>query len=159
MSISDHIALMKDGYLQQYDTPQELYNDPDNQFVADFLGSPPINHLTGTLLGGVFTLTDNSASFPLPLPAEGVPEGKELILAIRAESAEAAGQGDAHFTAQVKQVYTMGKEELAYLMVGTQEMRAYIDLDQGITPGITLPIRLKPRGVFLFDQVTGVRYQ
>ncbi|NLB37672.1 MAG: hypothetical protein GX810_00280, partial [Clostridiales bacterium] len=56
-------------------------------------------------------------------------------------------------------VYTMGKEELAYLMVGTQEMRAYIDLDQGITPGITLPIRLKPRGVFLFDQVTGVRYQ
>ncbi|NLB39265.1 MAG: ABC transporter ATP-binding protein, partial [Clostridiales bacterium] len=93
MSISDHIALMKDGYLQQYDTPQELYNDPDNQFVADFLGSPPINHLTGTLLGSVFTLTDNSASFPLPLPAEGVPEGKELILAIRAESAEAAGQG------------------------------------------------------------------
>jgi len=160
MSISDHIALMKDGYLQQYDKPQQLYDSPNNQFVADFLGAPPINHLNGTLANGQFTLTDGSAAFPLPLPVDGVPQGKPLILAIRAESAAVAESAEqAAFPATVKQVYTMGKEELAYLSVGTQEMRAYIDLDAGIVPGAPLHVALKPRGVFLFDAETGVRYQ
>ncbi len=160
MSISDHIALMKDGYLQQYDKPQQLYDSPNNQFVADFLGAPPINHLNGTLVNGQFTLTDGSAVFPLPLPVDGVPQGKPLILAIRAESAAVAESAEqAAFPATVKQVYTMGKEELAYLSVGTQEMRAYIDLDAGIVPGAPLHVALKPRGVFLFDAETGVRYQ
>ncbi|MGI6634782.1 MAG: ABC transporter ATP-binding protein [Christensenellales bacterium] len=160
MSISDHIALMKDGYLQQYDKPQQLYDSPNNQFVADFLGAPPINHLNGTLVNGQFTLMDGSAAFPLPLPVDGVPEGKPLILAIRAESAAVAeSAAQAAFPATVKQVYTMGKEELAYLSVGTQEMRAYIDLDAGIVPGAPLHVALKPRGVFLFDAETGVRYQ
>ena len=160
MSISDHIALMKDGYLQQYDKPQQLYDSPNNQFVADFLGAPPINHLNGTLVNGQFTLTDGSAAFPLPLPVDGVPQGKPLILAIRAESAAVAESAEqAAFPATVKQVYTMGKEELAYLSVGTQEMRAYIDLDAGIVPGAPLHVALKPRGVFLFDAETGVRYQ
>ena len=160
MSISDHIALMKDGYLQQYDKPQQLYDSPNNQFVADFLGAPPINHLNGTLVNGQFTLTDGSAAFPLPLPVDGVPQGRPLILAIRAESAAMAeSAAQAAFPATVKQVYTMGKEELAYLSVGTQEMRAYIDLDAGIVPGAPLHVALKPRGVFLFDAETGVRYQ
>ncbi|HHX22241.1 MAG TPA: ABC transporter ATP-binding protein, partial [Clostridiales bacterium] len=160
MSISDHIALMKDGYLQQYDKPQQLYDSPNNQFVADFLGAPPINHLNGTLVNGQFTLTDGSAAFPLPLPVDGVPQGRPLILAIRAESAAVAESAEqAAFPATVKQVYTMGKEELAYLTVGTQEMRAYIDLDAGIVPGAPLHVALKPRGVFLFDAETGVRYQ
>ena len=160
MSISDHIALMKDGYLQQYDKPQQLYDSPNNQFVADFLGAPPINHLNGTLVNGQFTLTDGSAAFPLPLPVDGVPQGRPLILAIRAESAAVAESAEqAAFPATVKQVYTMGKEELAYLSVGTQEMRAYIDLDAGIVPGAPLHVALKPRGVFLFDAETGVRYQ
>ena len=160
MSISDHIALMKDGYLQQYDKPQQLYDSPNNQFVADFLGAPPINHLNGTLVNGQFTLTDGSAVFPLPLPVDGVPQGRPLILAIRAESAAMAeSAAQAAFPATVKQVYTMGKEELAYLSVGTQEMRAYIDLDAGIVPGAPLHVALKPRGVFLFDAETGVRYQ
>ncbi len=160
MSISDHIALMKDGYLQQYDKPQQLYDSPNNQFVADFLGAPPINHLNGTLVNGQFTLTDGSAAFPLPLPVDGVPQGRPLILAIRAESAAMAeSAAQAAFPATVKKVYTMGKEELAYLSVGTQEMRAYIDLDAGIVPGAPLHVALKPRGVFLFDAETGVRYQ
>ena len=105
MSISDHIALMKDGYLQQYDKPQQLYDNPNNQFVADFLGAPPINHLNGTLVNGQFTLTDGSAAFPLPLPVDGVPQGRPLILAIRAESAAVAESAEqAAFPATVKQV-------------------------------------------------------
>ena len=56
MSISDHIVLMKDGVLQQYDVPQALYNNPANQFVADFLGNPPINNLHGVVKGGQFVL-------------------------------------------------------------------------------------------------------
>ena len=50
MSISDHIVLMKDGFLQQVARPQELYDEPANCFVADFLGNPPINKTYGVVL-------------------------------------------------------------------------------------------------------------
>ena len=74
MSISDHIVLMKDGVMQQFDQPQVLYDDPANQFVADFLGNPPINNIPGIVRGGVFTTEDGKASVALPM-LEKVPDG------------------------------------------------------------------------------------
>ena len=56
MSISDHIVLMKDGFLQQYAKPQELYDEPANCFVADFLGNPPINKTHGVIKNGKIVL-------------------------------------------------------------------------------------------------------
>jgi len=58
MAISDHIVLMKDGVMQQYDKPQALYDGPANQFVADFLGNPPINNIPGTVKNGEFFTED-----------------------------------------------------------------------------------------------------
>ena len=69
MSISDRIVLMKLGVLQQNDLPQNLYDQPANQFVADFLGNPPINNLRGVVKGGRFVLEDGSASCDCPLCA------------------------------------------------------------------------------------------
>ena len=85
MSISDHIVLMKDGVMQQFDQPQVLYDDPANQFVADFLGNPPINNIPGTVRGGVFTTEDGKASVALPM-LEKVPDGAKVNLSVRSES-------------------------------------------------------------------------
>ncbi len=158
MSISDAIVLMKKGYFQQYDVPQRLYDEPANQFVADFLGNPPINHLYGEVRDGAFVLEDGSGSFRHPL-CKAAPEGKPAVFALRAESAFLAENPDqAVMQCEVSHVYTMGKEELSYLKLGGSEFRAYLSADLDLKPGEKIGVGLRERGVFLFDRETGERY-
>ena len=162
MSISDHIVLMKDGVLQQYDVPQALYNNPANQFVADFLGNPPINNLHGVVKGGQFVLEDGSAACPLPELSERIPDGTRVNLAIRAESVLTPGEtpmSPVKMKCAVKSMYAMGKEELGYLQFGSQEFRAYISADSGLKSGAEGVFSLKNRGVYVFDAETGARYR
>ena len=157
MSISDHIVLMKLGVKQQYAQPQELYDEPANAFVADFLGNPPINKLYGVAKGGVFELEDGSASFPFALCSK-VAEGTKVTLGIRAEAAYSVGSGDGKvFEGEIVSTYAMGKEELGYIKIGTQEFRAYIPSELGFKKGDSINVGLKDRGVFLFVTESGER--
>ena len=158
MSISDKIVLMNAGRLQQVDEPQQLYNEPKNQFVADFLGTPPINHLPGRMADGVFVLEGGKPSFPFPRGA-AAPEGRDLVLAVRSESAHVPDPDEPSlFEAQVESVYAMGKEVLGYFVIGGHSFRCYLEGDMLPKPGAMLPIAFKNRGTFLFDRETGERY-
>ena len=154
MSISDRIVLMKLGVLQQNDLPQNLYDQPANQFVADFLGNPPINNLRGVVRGGRFELEDGSASCDCSLCA-GAGEGRRVTLALRAESAVVGQEGP--LSCEVTSIYQMGKEEMAYLRFGNSEFRAYISVEDGLKRGQKVNVALRGRGVFLFDTETGER--
>ena len=154
MSISDRIVLMKLGVLQQNDLPQNLYDQPANQFVADFLGNPPINNLRGVVKGGRFELEDGSASCDCSLCA-GAGEGRRVTLALRAESAVVGQEGP--LSCEVTSIYQMGKEEMAYLRFGNSEFRAYISVEDGLKRGQQVRVALRRRGVFLFDTETGER--
>ncbi len=157
MSISDHIVLMKDGILQQHAQPQALYNEPHNQFVADFLGNPPINNIPGKVNQGVFS-TEKGATLTLAEFA-AAPDGSEVNLAIRAESfiMEDSPAPD-RMTCLVEHVYQMGKEEMAQLNFGGVSFRAYLSADYGLQRGDTIHLSLRNRGTFLFDLKTGARY-
>ena len=158
MSISDHIVLMKDGVMQQFDQPQVLYDDPANQFVADFLGNPPINNIPGTVKGGVFTTEDGKASVALPM-LEKVPDGAKVNLSVRSESFTVQPDGaPGTLQCQVTGVFKTGKEEMAAFLFGDVPFRAYIDLEEGLQKGQTVSLGLKKRGVFVFDRETGRRY-
>ncbi len=157
MSISDQIVLMKLGVLQQHDAPQALYNEPANRFAADFLGNPPINNLHGTVEGGVFTLEDGSASARLEI-ARRAPDKSRVSLAIRAESVALARGDEDAIDCTVESMYTMGKEELAFLRFGSASFRAYLSPEDGAREGRRIRAALKPRGVFLFNLETGERY-
>jgi len=154
MSISDRIVLMKAGILQQNDLPQRLYNEPANQFVADFLGNPPINNIPGTVENGVFTIKDSKTACSLPL-FEGIENGKKVNLSVRSESFYLDENGP--ITCEVTRVYQMGKEEMAYLSFGGVDFRAYIDSEEGLRKGDTVRLNVKRRGVFVFDSETGER--
>jgi multiple sugar transport system ATP-binding protein len=157
MSISDHIVLMKDGFLQQHDGPQALYNEPANQFVADFLGNPPINNIKGTIRSGFF-VADNGDKVKLPETGMA-PEGTKVNLAIRAESfLMAEKDDDSCLRCAVESVYQLGKEEMALLNFGDTQLRAYISFDYGLKPGDEVMLNVRDRGVFLFDLETGRRY-
>lgn len=158
MSISDHIVLMRDGVMQQFDQPQVLYDDPANQFVADFLGNPPINNIPGTVENGVFTTEDGKASVKLPLLSK-VPSGRKINLSVRSESFQVARTaGEDTMQCQVTGVFKTGKEEMASFLFGDVAFRAYIDLEKGLQKGQTVNLALKSRGVFVFDRESGVRY-
>ena len=154
LSISDRIVLMKAGILQQNDLPQSLYNEPANQFVADFLGNPPINNLPGTVEDGAFVAADGKARCALPMLA-GVENGRKVNLSVRSESFVLDENGP--MACEVTRVYQMGKEEMAYLTFGGTDFRDYIDSEEGLRKGDAVRLSLKRRGVFLFDRETGER--
>ncbi len=154
MSISDKIVLLKKGQLQQLDSPQQLYDDPHNEFVASFLGNPPINKLNGIINeDGNFAL-DTGDVIKIDNPNAKV--GEKVILGIRPE-AIMLNQKEHDMTATIVQRYTMGKEELAFVKVGNSEIRVYLSSDYDYKVGEKVDIKLRDKGIFLFDEETGDR--
>ena len=157
MSISDEIILLKKGVKQQIAPPQVLYDNPENVFVADFLGIPPINKMLGYIKDGIFVLADDSGKclFNAKLKLD---DGHKVVLSIRAESIDKASSlKHIAFSGSVARIYLMGKERLTYIQFGNAELRAYIDVDYDIKENDKIDLMLKKNGVFLFDQATGVR--
>ena len=154
MSISDHIILMKDGFLQQIARPQELYDEPANCFVADFLGTPPINKTYGVVKNGQIALEGDCV---VALEAvKKLDEGRQIILSMRAEAIVVNGS-DRLTEGIIDEVYVMGKEVLAYVQLGSRRVRAYVEADKEYNKGEKVNIGLKKRGVFVFDKETGER--
>jgi multiple sugar transport system ATP-binding protein len=108
MTLGDRIAVMKDGVVQQFGSPQEIYDSPSNLFVAGFIGSPSMNFLRGKLLphgaGLAFALEHGGKTMLLPLPSNIAGsvtawQEREVILGIRPEhvtDAESARMTDGH---------------------------------------------------------------
>ena len=157
MAISDHIVLMRDGVMQQYDKPQALYDSPANQFVADFLGNPPINNIPGVIRDGCFVTDDGAGKAKLSF-MQGIEEGRKINLSVRSESFVVAGQaeGDA-LESECTGVEVVGKEETAYMRFGGVAFRAYLGVEEGLQKGQKVRLGFKKRGVFVFDRESGVR--
>ena len=157
MAISDHIVLMRDGVMQQYDKPQALYDNPANQFVADFLGNPPINNIPGMVKDGLFVTDDGAARAKLSI-LKDVKDGTKINLAVRSESFVVAGGDDQDTLPCVcTGVYTMGKEETASFTFGNVPFHAYINIEDGLQKGQQVSLSFKKRGVFVFERESGVR--
>lgn len=123
MTMGDRIVVMKDGYIQQVDTPVNLYENPTNLFVATFLGSPQMNIFDCTLESGegtyIVKASENGPSLILP-PLKGKQlndagyVGKELLFGIRPEHIHFADKG---VPAIIDVVEQLGDETIAYVKV------------------------------------------
>lgn len=153
MSISDKIVLMKDGVLQQKDDPQNLYDEPANCFVADFLGNPPINKTHGVVKDGKIVL-DGDCIVEIP-GVEKIADGTKVTMSMRAESIVVNENGTIEATVDTK--YVIGKEVLAYLDLGAHHVRAYVPAEKELQHGEKVKISLKKTGVFVFDETSGER--
>lgn len=153
MSISDKIVLMKDGVLQQKDDPQNLYDEPVNCFVADFLGNPPINKTHGVVKDGKIVL-DGDYTVEIP-GVEKIADGTKVTMSMRAESIVVDENGTIEATVDTK--YVIGKEVLAYLDLGAHHVRAYVPAEKELQHGEKVKISLKKTGVFVFDETSGER--
>jgi len=130
MTMGDRVAVLKDGYLQQLDTPQNLYEQPDNVFVAAFIGSPSMNLYDGVLEIAGETPTLELGSQRLALPAESLDkrpglrryDGRHVVVGIRPEDFEDAAvvrdaAPDRLIKAEVRLVEALGSELMVHLAV------------------------------------------
>jgi multiple sugar transport system ATP-binding protein len=126
MTLGDRVAVMRAGVLQQVGSPMQLYNNPNNLFVAGFIGSPGMNFLPARIEGGVAKLPMVEVKLPQDvLDRVGRVDGKPLIAGIRPEdfedasvvAAEVRPQGTT-FTAELDLVEAMGAEYYAHFGVG-----------------------------------------
>lgn len=156
-SIADQVVVLKDGLLQQQGSARELYDEPNSLFVADFLGTPPINKLNARIKGKQIAI--EGSDFKLTLNSDlGLPADHKVILAVRAESVTIKPL-DAKLSGLVLERYLLGKDELIRFQIGeTQQMRGFIPSDFGFDEGEKFDFSLTERGVFLFDAQSGVRY-
>jgi len=133
MTMGDRIVVMEDGVIQQIDRPIDLYDNPVNQFVAGFIGSPSMNFLEGRLVRENGLLFDEG-SIRIPLSERLADklrdyEAKRVTLGIRPESLHSGQIGSnvtesAQFSAKVDLVEPMGSETLIYLSVGSHTLIA-----------------------------------
>ena len=132
MTLGDRVAVLKRGVLQQLATPRELYTQPNNLFVAGFIGSPPMNFLPATVEGDQVSLPFGTVRLPRE-KAERV-QGRGLLIAgIRPEhfeDASVAGKAEegSTFHAKVDVVEWLGNEAYAYIpFEAPPEVQAQLD--------------------------------
>jgi multiple sugar transport system ATP-binding protein len=149
MTLATKIAVLKDGVLQQFGTPAEIYNNPANLFVADFMGSPAMNLLSATVEGGGNDLRVSLArpdAEPLHLPvtqANGLSAyaGKEIVFGIRPEALTDPDGADRNARSLVEGeclievVEPAGSDTFAVTKLGGKEVVARLRADARIAPG------------------------
>jgi multiple sugar transport system ATP-binding protein len=162
MTMADRIAVMDHGVLQQVGTPLEVYNNPVNLFVADFIGSPGMNRLKGTLAesdrGLIIDLGPLGRSAPLA-PALAAAARKNGVQAVvygfRPERVSLAGPGNG-LALPVTFVERIGARTVVHLGDGEQRVKTVFDNDVGLQAGGTADIAVDPEAVRLFDAASGL---
>ncbi|RQG99222.1 ABC transporter ATP-binding protein [Natrarchaeobius oligotrophus] len=161
MTMGDRIVVLNDGQLQQVGTPLECYHRPANQFVAGFLGSPPMNFLTveadlenGALRNSMFTLpVSDSVAAEIDSP--------NLVLGIRPEhieltdTPETHGEPDRLIETEVTVTEPMGDVTNVYLDIGGESVTVTTDGKTGASAGDRLYMHVPAAKMHLFDAETG----
>jgi multiple sugar transport system ATP-binding protein len=164
MTMGDRVCVLKDGYLQQVDTPRNLYDRPDNVFVAGFIGSPAMNLLdvdldqSGAVLGG--------RSFPLPretMAKLAADNCTTATLGFRPESVQLVGEGQG-FPFEVVVVEELGSDAYAYGTMHTSRSKEgdklltlRVDARKPPMKGETVHIQINPDEAHVFSTADGHR--
>ncbi|HET7087555.1 MAG TPA: sn-glycerol-3-phosphate ABC transporter ATP-binding protein UgpC [Anaerolineae bacterium] len=166
MTMGTRIAVLKDGVLQQCDTPQRLYDKPDNMFVAGFIGSPSMNFFDATIARGDGGLkaVGKEGRFEVPVP----PDRREplqgyidrtVVLGIRPEDIHdiaftPPGIRSALIEAQVDVTELMGNEVFLYLITGGTNYVARVDPRTQARVGATIQVAANLDNIHFFDKET-----
>ena len=172
MTLATKIAVLKDGVLQQFGTPADIYNNPANMFVADFMGSPAMNLLSATIEGGdngPIVSLDRPEGGALKLPAGQASErlasftGKQVIFGIRPEAltdpdgadrnARSLAEGDC----LIEVVEPAGSDTFAVTKLGQKEVVARLRADARIEAGQTARLAFNLDKAVFFDPASQTR--
>ncbi|MDD5728989.1 MAG: sn-glycerol-3-phosphate ABC transporter ATP-binding protein UgpC, partial [Victivallales bacterium] len=148
MTMGDRICVIKDGSIQQAADPITLYDSPENIFVAGFIGTPPMNFFTGTVIEKNEGLTFRGETFEIRLPNEWLSElrpylERDVILGIRPEDicwAKTRGEDFPKVKADIEVIEPMGAETYLYVNTGTHSFIARVESQHRFKVGETVEL-------------------
>jgi multiple sugar transport system ATP-binding protein len=152
MTLADRVAVMKHGVIQQLGTPDEIYNDPANLFVAGFIGSPAMNLINGSVQDGMFVTTGGTR-----LVRVGIPDRPAVILGVRADDMKVFEPGEGDIDVTIYAFENTGESTLLTVQWGKQRVIArgsrHLRKNQDDVVGISL----SAEHLYLFDPESGRR--
>jgi multiple sugar transport system ATP-binding protein len=155
MTMADKIVVMHDGLVEQIGAPLELYDRPDNLFVAGFIGSPAMNFLKGTIRHNGSAGFDGPGGARLPLTAAPAgADGRPAIYGVRPEHFAIADDGA---ETEIQVVEPTGSEIQVVARLGGEDVIAVFRERHQFKPGDRIRLKPDPRFVHLFDEPTGKR--
>jgi ABC-type sugar transport system ATPase subunit len=158
LTMADRIAVMRDGRLEAYGTPAELYERPQTRFVAAFIGHPPMNLLPARLAQSDGQLAVHVAGAQLPVPPQlvrrlnGGASGREVLLGIRPEDVLPAADGQ--IAGEVDLVEPLGREDLLSVRSGETMINALAPVAARMEAGSPVRLKVNPERMHLFDPTT-----
>jgi multiple sugar transport system ATP-binding protein len=160
MTLGDRIAVINKGRIEQIDTPERLYKDPSNLFVAGFIGSPPMNIIDGEFVSDDGRVEIVTAEQPLVL--EGIlkqelplDRGERVAVGFRPEALKLAPGGDSRMRARVIRVEPIGYEGFVYLDLAREEVVARVRNWEEYRERTYLSLELRLDEVYLFSSSDG----
>ena len=161
MTLGQRIGVLKDGVIQQIDTPRALYDRPANQFVAGFLGSPAMNVLRGTLQGDAGGVTVVAGEWRAPLGQATIDPAwlqKPIAVGVRPEHLQPAAADDAHaFTARIEGIEPVGNEIFVNLSSGQHALTMRVAPQALPAVGEEIRVAIHPQGLHFFNAESGER--
>ncbi|PIP00478.1 ABC transporter ATP-binding protein [Pleomorphomonas carboxyditropha] len=161
LTLADRIAVMKDGIIQQLDTPLNVYNKPANEFVGSFLGSPAMNKVEGQLAADGDRLFFAAGDFRLDVSrylfAQTAESGRKVVLGLRPEHILPASGSAAAIEGKVSLVEPMGSSILAWSVFDGVSLSHLVGQDDGCEADRAFAVTIDVQKASFFDVETGWR--
>ena len=166
MTLGDRIVLMKDGFIQQIDTPLNIYNYPLNSFVAGFIGSPSMNFIEGTIKNnGALRFISDDKSMNIPIPNIILQHlekcvDREIIFGFRPESvqlSEVNDKSEFQFQSDIILVEPMGFEIAIYFLINGKHMTARLAQSEISGNYKNRKFNILPNKFHFFDKESGLK--
>lgn len=155
MTMADRIVIMKDGYVQQVGTPEEIYGRPANIFVGGFIGNPSMNFINGYLRNGKF-YADGDDKFSLDVSDVSelkVYDGKKIVLGVRPEDIALVDKNeDFKMTCDITEL--LGYERIIYGVIGEQKLIAKTSADNDVFETVNYGFTINKNKIHFFDAET-----
>jgi multiple sugar transport system ATP-binding protein len=162
MTMGHRICVMNAGKIQQVGTPLEMYDRPTNVFVAQFIGTPPMNLFKGTIADGAANIAAAKFKIPVPQSYRGkLNDGQKVVFGIRPENilyADEKARGEsAKISADVEIVEPLGHEVVVYARAGDDLLCATLDPHRAPKMGDKIDLLFELDAIHLFDAETEKR--
>lgn len=152
MTLADRVAVMHDGVIQQLGTPDEIYNNPDNLFVAGFIGSPAMNLVSGSIKDGLFLASNGTR-----LSSVTMPDREKIVLGVRADDIVVGDAGHGYLDTPVYAFENTGENTQLTVQLGEQRIIARGDRHLRKEQDEIVSISLNTEHLYFFDSVNGDR--
>jgi multiple sugar transport system ATP-binding protein len=151
MTIGDRIAVMSEGRIQQIGIPEEIYTQPKNKFIAEFIGNPGMNFFIGSVSDGVLV----SGPYKFPIGTDRVKESERYIVGIRPEAVRLNESTGVEATATIDLIEPTGSEVIIHLLADGQELIAKLPRGEEYPDeGEEVIFNVDPSDIYLFQDGT-----